>query len=76
MKWIGCQDGSFLNVGYIKELRLEENENALEEDGSDAFILLAITSRLHEDIANIVRIGTEEKCRYNLLEIIENDSGA
>ena len=76
MKWIECQDGSFLNEGYVKELRFEENENALEEDGSDAFILLAITSRLHEDIANIVCTGTEDKCRHRLLEVIENDSGA
>lgn len=70
MNWIQLQDGDVLNNDFVTELRVQDNEGACMSDNSDSTLLVAITSRLHEDVAHIILCGTETECRAKLQELI------
>ena len=73
MKWITLQDGDALNADFVKELRVQENEGSCMEDNSDSSLLVAITERLHEDVAHIIYCSSEEDCRQ-MLEALKKET--
>ena len=74
MSFIECMNDTWINTTFIKRLVIEQNEDALEENGSDAYGVYAITTCMHQDISEIVFLGTEAECRYLIMEILENAS--
>ena len=74
MRWINLQDGDALNADFVKELRVQENEGSCMEDNSDSSLLVAVTERLHEDVAHIIHCGSEEECRTIMASLIKETS--
>lgn len=75
MKFIPLEDDSWLNINFVKRFYITEAEAPEKEDGSDSHTLCVITTRLHEDEAEIVSTGTEEECYQKLKRILNHDSG-
>ena len=67
MKWLELEDGSFLNTIFAKELRVQENDDSI---GNDTHQLIAISLKMHEEIAHCIFSGNETDCQAALKAIV------
>ena len=73
MNWIQSNDGDWINSSFVKELRVQTNDNSLDLKGSDSHLAIAVSVRMHEELAHELLTGTEQECIEFLSKVVQND---
>ena len=73
MSFVPIADGGYINLRYVKQLYIADNEEPMAEDDSDSHLVIALTSRLHEDETEIVFIGNAGACTDRLRSIVDGE---
>lgn len=76
MQWIRTirnddEEFAYINLAHVVALRLEENVTADADDGSQAWLVVAVQLRGHQEVCEEVFAGTQQECEQWAEQILE-----